>query len=140
MLLHFVLLSALVAVGTETVFDIRKLITPQQFRSAGLHKLTPEEMKSLNGIVSDFYTRMFEYLQPKGNCKMIIESQIEGEFEGWDGETVFKLTNGQIWQQSSYSYMYSYKYRPEVMIFSQHGQCKMKVEGISDTITVRRLK
>ena len=34
----------------------------------------------------------------------VIESQIDGEFEGWEGETVFVLTNGQIWQQSSYDY------------------------------------
>ena len=48
----------------------------------------------------------------------VIESQIEGEFTGWDGETIFKLVNGQIWQQSTYAYTYSYKYRPKVMIIS----------------------
>ncbi len=30
-----------------------------------------------------------------------------GTFNGWDGETIFNLDNGQVWQQSQYDYMYS---------------------------------
>src|SRR5690606_4924947 len=39
----------------------------------------------------------------------IIESRIDGEFEGWEGETVFKLLNGQIWQQIDGRYKYRYR-------------------------------
>ena len=70
----------------------------------------------------------------------LIESQIDGEFSGWDGETIFKLTNGQIWQQSSYAYTYSYKYRPNVMIISINGGFELKVEGIDQRIRVVRIK
>ena len=35
----------------------------------------------------------------------VIHSYIDDDFEGWEGETIFKLDNGQIWQQSSYAYM-----------------------------------
>lgn len=75
-----------------------------------------------------------------GGCSGAIESRIDGTFEGWSGETIFKLTNGQIWQQSSYAYAYHYAYRPEVIIFASGGGCKMKVDGVSDSIAVRRLK
>ncbi|MDR0881742.1 MAG: hypothetical protein LBP55_04270, partial [Candidatus Adiutrix sp.] len=47
---------------------------------------------------------MAETITGGGGCSGAIESQIDGTFEGWSGETVFKLTNGQIWQQSSYAY------------------------------------
>jgi hypothetical protein len=70
----------------------------------------------------------------------LVESQIEGEFSGWDGETIFKLTNGQIWQQSSYAYTYSYKYRPTVMIFRSAGGYQLQVEGMTDRISVIRIK
>jgi hypothetical protein len=70
----------------------------------------------------------------------IVESQIEGEFSGWDGETIFKLTNGQIWQQSSYAYTYSYKYRPKVLIFPSGGGFELQVEGMDQRIKVVRLK
>jgi hypothetical protein len=56
------------------------------------------------------------------------------------GETLFKLTNGQIWQQSSYHYTYHYAFRPKVMIFPSAGRRKMKVEDVDDTIEVKSLK
>ena len=82
---------------------------------------------------------------PSGKAKSapstdIIESQIVGEFSGWDGETIFKLINGQIWQQSSYAYTYSYKYRPKVLIFPSGGGFELQVEGIDQRIKVVRLK
>ncbi len=70
----------------------------------------------------------------------IIESSISGEFKGWTGDTIFKLANGQIWQQSSYAYMYVYMYAPAVMIFSSAGGHEMQVDGVSERIPVRRLK
>ena len=72
--------------------------------------------------------------------QQVIESQIDGDFKGWDGETIFKLTNGQIWQQSSYAYMYHYAYGPEVTIYEANGRFKMKVEGVEDTIEVVRIR
>jgi hypothetical protein len=68
-----------------------------------------------------------------------IESFIDGEFQGWDGETIFRLTNGQIWQQAEYSYLYHYAYMPRVTIFSVSGGYKMQVEGVNQAICVQRL-
>ncbi len=70
----------------------------------------------------------------------VINTYIQDEFEGWEGETVFKFDNGQIWQQSSYAYMYHYAYHPKVMIIKISGSWKMKVEGVDEMIDVMRLK
>ncbi|HDS1204042.1 hypothetical protein [Shewanella algae] len=75
-----------------------------------------------------------------GGCEPVIESQIDGDFEGWEGETIFKLMNGQIWQQSSYSYTYMYSFMPKVMIYPVSGGCTLKVDGVSDTITVHQIR
>jgi hypothetical protein len=69
-----------------------------------------------------------------------IETQISDTFEGWDGETIFKLSNGQIWQQAAYAYTYHYAYRPKVLIYLSGSVYRMKVEGVDSTIPVRRLK
>ena len=69
----------------------------------------------------------------------VIESSIDGEFEGWDGETIFKLSNGQIWQQSSYAYTYAYAYRPNVLIYRSGSVFKMRVDGVDGEIEVSRL-
>lgn len=70
----------------------------------------------------------------------IVESRIDGNFEGWTGETIFKLQNGQIWQQSSYAYWYHYAFSPKVTIYKSGGQYKMQVDGVGQSIFVKRLK
>lgn len=70
----------------------------------------------------------------------IIESYIDGEFSGWEGETIFKLQNGQIWQQASYAYHYSYQFSPKVLIFLTRNGYEMQVEGVADRIRVMRLR
>lgn len=69
-----------------------------------------------------------------------IESRIAGQFNGWDGHTVFLLENGQVWQQASYSYRYGFAVRPRVLVSPSADRLKMEVEGISEAIYVKRLK
>lgn len=70
----------------------------------------------------------------------VVESQIDGDFNGWEGETIFKLRNGQIWQQASYAYTYSYKYAPKVFIFKTSGGYEMQVDGMDSRIRVVQLR
>lgn len=70
----------------------------------------------------------------------IIESNISGTFEGWKGETIFKLMNGEIWQQTEYWYEYHYAYSPKVLIIPSAGGYKAKVEGVNKAVGVTRLR
>lgn len=70
----------------------------------------------------------------------VIETQISGEFNGWTGETIFKMTNGQVWQQASYAYMYHYSYSPNVLIYEFKGMWTLKVDGVDETIQVRNIR
>ena len=70
----------------------------------------------------------------------VIESKIDGESEGFEGDTIFKLMNGQIWQQIDGKYKYKYKYMPRVTIISNGNSGKMSIEGIDKTIKVVRIR
>jgi len=70
----------------------------------------------------------------------VIESRIDGESEGFEGDTIFKLINGQIWQQVDGRYKYKYKYSPKVLIYKDGSSYKMSIEGIDKKIRVIRLK
>ncbi len=70
----------------------------------------------------------------------VIESKIDGDFEGWEGETIVKLMNGQIWQQTEYYYHYHYAFMPDVLVYKSGSQWKMKVEGVNKAVGVERLK
>jgi len=73
------------------------------------------------------------------NPNSVIDVQVDGDFEGWDGETIIKLTNGEIWKQLEYYYQYHYSFMPKGTIsFSSNGY-KMKIAGINKEITVEKL-
>lgn len=71
------------------------------------------------------------------SAPQLIESKIDGEFTGWDGETIFKLMNGQIWQQVNYSYVYRYIYAPNVIILPIGGGYELHVEGLDRRIKLK---
>ena len=69
----------------------------------------------------------------------IIEGRIDGDFEGWEGETIVKLMDGGIWQQTEYYYYYHYAYSPKVTIVKSGSSYKMKVDGVSKAVSVEKL-
>lgn len=60
------------------------------------------------------------------------EGQIDGDFEGWTGETIYKLMDGHIIQQSEYHYHYHYAFSPRVIIYRSRGGYKIHVEDDND--------
>jgi|SoiMethySBSTD1v2_1073268.scaffolds.fasta_scaffold723574_1 hypothetical protein len=122
---------------------IDELMSADQFRRAGLTKLSQEELQQLNAWLVTFADAVLQAATPppeQGATPAVIESRIDGEFTGWEGETIFKLLNGQIWQQSSYAYKYKYAYSPKVLIYKSGATYRMKVDGVDTEISVRRLK
>jgi hypothetical protein len=69
----------------------------------------------------------------------MIESQIDGAFHGWMGDTIYRLVNGQIWRQAEYAYQYHYAYRPTVGILETANGYEMQVEGMPGLMRVERL-
>ena len=149
--LVFVFIS-LVALGNAqqvTPPPVENLMDSNDFTATGLYKLTDEELAALNRWLV-LYANSVINVYGGGNTVSpstsapsqgsVIESRIDGTFEGWDGETIFKLMNGQIWQQAEYSYMYHYAYSPDVTIYESGGSYVMEVEGVGDTIRVKRIK
>lgn len=67
-----------------------------------------------------------------------IESRIDGDFEGWAGNTLFRLQNGQIWQQTDGRVRRATAISPRVTLTRRGFDYEMKVDGVSETIRVRR--
>ncbi len=70
----------------------------------------------------------------------VIESYIENDFQGLNSGNLYKLSNGQIWEQIEPWVWVWVWVRPEVIIYRTRGVYKMKVEGIDHAVTVRRVR
>lgn len=68
----------------------------------------------------------------------VVKATIINDFNGWSGDTIFELDNGQIWKQSEYDYDYNYSYRPDAIIYSNGSGFKILVEG--NSVAVKLLK
>jgi len=66
------------------------------------------------------------------NWNLIKIGQLENDFEGFDDEMIFELTDGSVYYQSSYKYNYSYSYRPNVKIYSNGYSKIIVVDGLDD--------
>ena len=71
--------------------------------------------------------------------RIVTQSQIEGEFEGMDFDRVFKLANGQAWQQAVGQYRYTYHSQPSVRVLEEGGRHVLDVDGFGELIAVRRV-
>lgn len=138
-------------------FNLGSIMKPEDFSKCGLKKLNKAELEFLNDWLFSFSGQLAKVVAEKSAqeaqarqisnlvspalpTESAIETNIEGEFNGWEGETIFKLDNGQIWQQAEYAYMYHYSYRPEITIYKTDSGYRMKVEDVEETILVKRIK
>jgi hypothetical protein len=143
-----------VVVSQKQSINIEEFMTEQELRDTGVAGLNPKQKEALNRWLIR-YTKLVATTvrnssterpqnpltpTPSSRCSPAVESTISGSFHGWSGDTIFKLDNGQIWQQAEYAFTYSYSYRPEVTIYETSAGCRLKVEDEEETILVRRIK
>ncbi len=67
------------------------------------------------------------------------KSRLTGSFTGYRGGAIFRLTNGQVWQQRRYKYQYRYKYRPEVRIYRDGNRWFAEFDCMFEPIEVVRV-
>lgn len=46
---------------------------------------------------------------------------IDGAFSGWQGDTIYKLADGRVIQQSAPYFYYYYAFNPEVVVYRAEG-------------------
>ncbi len=66
----------------------------------------------------------------------IVQTCIDGDFSGWEGDTAFLLCNGTVVLQVDGRYTYHYAYRPRVTLVPNGTSWLMSVAGIQDPIRV----
>ena len=125
---------------------VRKMMSAEEFKAAGLDKLSPAQIHKLDR----WFLRYLAYdaeqtvkadkkihkLQKTG-----VRRRIVGHFSGWTGKTVFRLDNGEVWKQRIESRYAKSLENPEVEIKKNlFGFYEMKILKTGRRLGVTRVK
>lgn len=72
-----------------------------------------------------------------------ITSRISNDFDGWDGRTVFRLENGQVWVQKDVNSTMSWRGSSHPIVTIKRkafNSYLLKVEGANKSVRVKRVK
>jgi len=70
-------------------------MSASELKKAGLQKLSNDELEALNKWLYAYSLRLLNSVDRDGSpTASALESRIDGEFDGWSGQTIFKLDNG----------------------------------------------
>jgi hypothetical protein len=146
-------LALLAGTALATGFSsLEERMSQSEFRAAGLDKLSPDELKSLddwlrthNAVVTTVVTTTPSgepVFYPRDSDREAVQSRIDGIFTGWRGHTVFKLENGQEWTQQESGSFDNGKYdHPAVKIKPMIlGSWLLSVESCGCSVRVTRTK
>ena len=139
-----------VALAQTQAPTLEERMSQDEFSSAGLDKLSAEQLKFLNGwIQSKGVSAMGAPVKHRDGStdfyadsdRERIESSIVGAFNGWRGKTRVTLENGQVWEQAEGGMRGDSQNSPKVIIKPMSlGSWLMYVDGCGCDIRVKRIK
>jgi hypothetical protein len=128
------------AAREEMSGSIQDVMTPAEFKAAGLNKLSPEELQKLDAWLQGYREVAEKAAEKKATARAsrtkldLLVSRIDGQFNGLTGRTVIRLEDGTVWKQANADD----RFRPRVtdhpaavVIHGVFGY-KMQIEGTGE--------
>ena len=120
--------------------DIQQIMSPDEFKAAGLNKLSPEELAKLNAWLQGYRQVTEQTAEKKATAKAAAEShakldllvsRVDGTFNGLTGRTIIRLEDGTVWKQANADDRYRAKNPDHPAAAVIHGMFgyKMQIEG-----------
>jgi hypothetical protein len=70
---------------------------------------------------------------------LVTESDLDGTCHGWDGTTVFRLSNGQVWRQSAVRHRRLRLCCPAIRVWRMGERFWLEFEGVPEILPVERV-
>jgi len=138
------------AFAADQYVPLQQRMTPEEFKAAGLDKLSADELKNLDSWLSGHgkvVTKMVDQsgkpvFYPSSEKAGPVQARVQGNFSGFNGHGQITLDNGQVWQQAdSTQFSCMSSDNPKVTIRrSLMGNWMAAVDGCNDTTSVKRVK
>jgi hypothetical protein len=131
------------AAREEASGGIQQAMTPEEFKAAGLNKLSPEELQKLNAWLQGYREVAEKTAEKKATARAatverakmdMLVSRVDGTFNGLTGRTVIRLEDGTVWKQANADDRYRPKVTDHPAAVVIHGifGYKMQVEGTQE--------
>ena len=132
---------------------LKQALSPEDYRAAGLDKLSPDEQAKLDAALRGYFSGASRKVAEQAASQAVdravtekrvqtptlIESRIVGKVTGWGPRTVFGLENGQRWKPlDSTTVNFPPVENPQVYIIRDTFGYKMAILG-GTVVRVRRL-
>jgi hypothetical protein len=103
----FVCASPVRAEREQTSGSIQDVMTPAEFKAAGLNKLSSEELEKLNAWLQGYRdvtekaaTKKATAVASRTKLDLLV-SRVDGQFNGLTGRSVIRLEDGTAWKQAN---------------------------------------
>jgi hypothetical protein len=128
------------AAQEEISGSIQQMMTPEEFKAAGLNKLSPEELQKLDAWLQGYRQVTEQAAEKKATARAsrtkmdLIVSRVDGTFNGLTGRTVIRLEDGTVWKQANADDRYRPKVTDHPAAAVIHGVFgyKMQIEGTQE--------
>ena len=128
------------AAREEISGSIQQMMTPEEFKAAGLDKLSPEELQKLDAWLQGYRQVAEQVAEKKATARAertkmdLIVSRVDGSFLGLTGRTVIRLEDGTVWRQANADDRYRAKVTDHPAAAVIHGVFgyKMRIEGTQE--------
>jgi hypothetical protein len=123
----------------EAEASVQQMMTPEEFRAAGLNKLSPEERQKLDAWLQGYRETTEKKTEKKVKQSFFkfgepMLSRVDGSFSGLRGNTVIKLEDGTVWRQANSDDHYGASpiEHPGAMVVHTGFGYKMRIQGVPE--------
>jgi hypothetical protein len=121
------------AAQEEISGGIHEMMSPEEFKAAGLNKLSPEELQKLDAWLQGYR----QVAEKKATARAertkldVLVSHVDGSFNGLTGRTVIRLEDGTVWKQANAEDRFRPRITDHPAAAVLHGifGYKMRIEG-----------
>jgi hypothetical protein len=126
-----------VAAQPEVSGSIKEMMSPEEFKAAGLNKLSSDELQKLDAWLQGYRQITEQKAEKKATARAertkmdVIVSRVDGRFDGLGGRTIIRLEDGTVWKQANADdrYRSSNPDHPAAAVIHGVFGYKMQIEG-----------
>jgi hypothetical protein len=128
------------AAPLEMSGSIKEMMSADEFKAAGLNKLSADELQRLDAWLQGYRQVTEQAAEKKATARAsrtkmdLIVSRVDGTFNGLTGRTIIRLEDGTVWKQANADDRYRSRVTDHPAAAVMHGVFgyKMQIEGTQE--------